>query len=86
MKKCGRHLPLDGTFDVEDRIRATIRDESGTTFQYDVSWATHLPEHTMKDGLIIEGTEGALVVDLWTDEMTLGYAEDGAPKEQNYFI
>lgn len=72
---------LDGTFDVEDRIRASIRDDSGITFQYDISWATHLPENTMKDGLIIEGSNGALVVDLWTDEMTMGYAEDGAPKD-----
>ena len=72
----------DGTFDVEDRVRATIRDKSGTTFQYDVSWATHLPENTMKDGLLFEGSKGALVVDLWTDEMTLGVAQDGNPKEE----
>jgi len=72
---------IGGMFDVEDRIRATIRDESGTTFQYDVSWATHLPENTMKDGLLIEGSNGALVVDLWADEMTMGYSEDGNPKE-----
>ena len=73
---------LGGTFDVEDRIRAMIHDDSGTTFQYDVSWATHLPENTMRDGLIIEGSEGALVVDIWSDEMTVGYAEDGAPKNK----
>ena len=71
-----------GTFNVEDRVRATIRDESGATFQYNVSWATHLPEHTMKDGLLIEGTKGALIVDLWADEMKLGYAENGNPKEE----
>jgi len=73
---------LDGTFDVEDRIRATIRDESGATFQYDVSWATHLPENTMKDGLLIEGSKGALVVDLWTDELTRGYADNGTPETE----
>ena len=71
-----------GTFNVEDRVRATIRDESGATFQYNISWATHLPEHTMKDGLLIEGTKGALVVDLWADEMKLGYAENGNHKEE----
>lgn len=70
---------VNGTFDVEDRIRATIRDESGTTFQYNVAWATHLPENTMKDGLLIEGSKGALVVDLWTDELTRGFADNGTP-------
>jgi predicted dehydrogenase len=73
---------LDGTFDVEDRIRASIRDESGVTFRYDVSWATHLPENTMRDGLVIEGSEGALVIDLWTDELTRGFSENGAPKDE----
>jgi len=73
---------LDGTFDVEDRIRASVRDESGVTFQYDVSWATHLPESTMKDGLVIEGSEGALVIDLWTDKLTMGFSEHGTPKEE----
>jgi len=73
---------LDGTFDVEDRFSASIRDESGVTFQYDVSWASHLPENTMKDGLVIEGTEGALIVDLWTDELTRGFSQDGVPKDE----
>jgi predicted dehydrogenase len=72
----------DGTFDVEDRVRATISDSTGTTFQYNVAWATHLPEDTLQDGLLIEGTKGALVVDLWTDEMTLGYSEAGNPKDK----
>ena len=71
---------LDGTFDVEDRIKATVQDDRGTTFQYDVSWATHLPENTMKDGLLIEGSRGALVVDLWSDELTRGFADNGEPK------
>ncbi len=73
---------LDGTFNVEDRIRAAVRDNSGVTFQYDVAWATHLPENTLKDGLIIEGSNGALILDLWADEMTRGYAEEGEPKEE----
>ena len=73
---------LDGTFNVEDRIRAAVRDKSGITFQYDVAWATHLPENTTKDGLIIEGSDGALVVDLWADKITRGYADEGQPKEE----
>ncbi len=75
-----------GTFDVEDRVRALLTDESGTTFQFDVSWATHLPENTMKDGLIIEGSSGSLVVDLWADELTHGFAESGSPKSQTLSI
>ena len=75
-----------GTFDVEDRVRALVTDASGTTFQFDVAWATHLPENTMKDGLLIEGTKGSLVVDLWSDEMILGFAEDGAPRKETISI
>ena len=36
----------------------------------------------MKDGLQIEGTEGSLVVDLWSDELVRGYAENGNPKTE----
>lgn len=68
-----------GTFDVEDRVRALLTDESGTTFQFDVAWATHLPDKTVKDGLLIEGSLGALVVDLWNDSITFGYSENGTP-------
>jgi len=73
---------VDGTFDVEDRVRAMVTDTSGTTFQFDVSWATHLPENAMKDGLLIEGTDGSLVVDLWSDEILRGYSDQGNPKTQ----
>jgi predicted dehydrogenase len=71
-----------GIFDVEDRVRALVTDGSGTTFQFDVSWATHLPENTVKDGLQIEGTEGSLVVDLWADTLIRGFAENGNPKTE----
>lgn len=72
----------DGTFDVEDYVQATVHDKDGVSFQFNVSWATHLPEHTMKDGLLIEGSEGSLVVDLWSDEMTRGFEEEGLPKQE----
>jgi predicted dehydrogenase len=75
-----------GTFDVEDRVRALVTDASGTTFQFDVAWATHLPENSVKDGLLIEGTKGSLVVDLWSDEMAIGFAEDGSPKTETIQI
>ena len=76
----------NGTFDVEDRVRATLTDATGTTFQFDVAWATHLPENTMKDGLLIEGTTGSLVVDLWENEMIRGYSENGSPKSERITI
>lgn len=70
----------NGTFDVEDKVRALLTDASGTTFQFDVAWATHLPEKTMRDGLFLEGTKGALVLDLWENEITFGSSDRGAPK------
>ncbi len=76
----------DGTFDVEDRVRALLTDASGTTFQFDVAWATHLPENTMKDGLMIEGSNGSLVVDLWGDELVCGFAEEGSPKTETILV
>ncbi len=73
---------LEGMFDVEDRIRARVLDEQGVSFQFDVSWATHLPEHTLKDGVMIEGSEGALVVDLWSNELMYGFSIDGVPNKE----
>jgi predicted dehydrogenase len=75
-----------GTFDVEDRVQALLTDKSGTTFQFDVAWATNMPEATMNDGLIIEGKEGTLVVDLWADEIVCGYSEKGSPKTKTISI
>jgi predicted dehydrogenase len=76
----------DGTFDVEDRVRAMVTDKSETTFQFDVAWATHLPEHAMNDGLLIEGTDGSLVVDLWSDEILCGYSQNGTPKTKRVSV
>jgi len=77
---------VGGTFDVEDRVRALLTDASGTTFQFDVAWATHLPEKTMKDGLLFEGTKGAMVIDLWENEITLGFSDKGTPKVKTISI
>jgi predicted dehydrogenase len=68
-----------GTFDVEDRVRALVTDASGTSFAFDVAWATHLPENSIRDGLLIEGSKGSLVVDLWSDELVFGHAKEGNP-------
>ncbi len=75
-----------GTFDVEDRVRSLVTDTSGTTFQLEVSWATHLPENSMNDGLLIEGTKGSLVVDLWSDKLQKGFADNGVPKTETVQI
>jgi predicted dehydrogenase len=77
---------VGGTFDVEDRVRASLTDVSGTTLAFNVAWATHLPENTLKDGMLIEGTLGSLVVDLWSDEITRGYASSGLPKTETVSI
>ena len=79
--------PVDGgTFDVEDRVRSLVTDTSGTTFQLEVSWATHLPENSMNDGLLIEGTKGSLVVDLWSDKLQKGFSDNGVPKTETVQI
>ena len=75
-----------GTFDVEDRVRSLVTDTSGTTFQLEVSWATHLPENSMNDGLLIEGTKGSLVVDLWSDKLQKGFSDNGVPKTETVQI
>jgi predicted dehydrogenase len=76
-------MPVEGgTFDVEDRVSALLADASGTTFQFDVSWATHIPENTVKDGLIIEGSKGSLIVDLWSNELIYGFSDGGVPKSK----
>ncbi|MEE2819681.1 MAG: Gfo/Idh/MocA family oxidoreductase [Planctomycetota bacterium] len=72
----------NGTFDVEDRIRASITFETGIVFDLNVSWATHIPEQTIADGLLIEGKNGALIVDLWSDEMIHAYSVDGKPHSE----
>ncbi len=72
----------NGTFDVEDRIRASITFDTGMVFDLNVSWATHIPEQTIADGLLIEGETGALIVDLWSDEITHAYSVDGKPHSE----
>ena len=76
----------NGTFDVEDRIRAFITFETGMVFDLNVSWATHIPEQTIADGLLIEGEHGVLIVDLWSDELIHAYSVDGKPHSETIKI
>jgi predicted dehydrogenase len=71
----------DGTFDVEDGVTATTAFANGITNQIDVSWATHLPESFIRDGITIEGDKGAVWFDLWGDSIAFGESVDGNPIE-----
>ena len=70
-----------GTFDVEDSVRASIGFAQGMQVQLEIAWATHLPEGSWKDGLIVYGDRGMLIVDLWSDAISLCEAVDGKPHE-----
>ena len=71
----------DGTFDVEDGVVATTTFANGVTNQIDVSWATHLPQSFIRDGITIEGDKGAVWFDLWADSIAFGTSLDGKPDE-----
>ena len=67
----------DGTFDVEDSVKARVGFEDGATLHLDIAWATDLQEGQWEDGLIIEGDCGSMVVDLWSDSIKLSESNDG---------
>ena len=71
----------DGTFDVEDGVVAITMFANGITNQIDVSWATHLPESFIRDGITIEGDKGAVWFDLWGDSVAFGSSVDGRSNE-----
>jgi predicted dehydrogenase len=71
----------DGVFDVEDGTQATISFANEITNQIDVSWATHLPESYIRDGITIEGDKGAVWFDIWGDHIAFGESVDGKPLE-----
>jgi predicted dehydrogenase len=71
-----------GVFDVEDSIRATVHFASGLRLDLDVAWATHLPEGVVSDGIVLQGDLGAMSLDIWGDELLLGWAEEGRPERR----
>lgn len=73
---------LDGTFDVEDAVQAMIGFQSGCTAQIDISWATHVPESAIRDGLTIVGDKGAVSFDIWGDHIAFGASVGGKPSEK----
>ncbi|MDP7007968.1 MAG: Gfo/Idh/MocA family oxidoreductase [Phycisphaerales bacterium] len=76
----------EGTFDVEDGVRAMTTFEDGSTHQIDVSWATHLPERSLRDGVSIEGDQGAVWFDVWGNAISFGSSEEGKPVEKTIAV
>jgi predicted dehydrogenase len=62
-------------------VQATTTFANGVTNQIDVSWATHLPESCIRDGITIEGDKAAIWFDIWGDSIAFGESVDGKPVE-----
>ena len=75
-----------GTFDVEDGVRAMLRFETGMTLDLNVTWATHLPEGQMRDGIVLEGDKGAMLIDIWGDSLLVGDLQDGKAAERTIAV
>jgi predicted dehydrogenase len=63
---------LDGAFDVEDRATALLRCARGLSITIDASWASHLPDGTIGDGVTVFGSKGAMHFDIWGDHVLVG--------------
>jgi predicted dehydrogenase len=58
-----------GTFDVEDWATGLVRFEGGTTMELNVSWAMHLVDGTLRDGVAMLGDRGACFLNPWKSEL-----------------
>ena len=67
----------DGAFDVEDGASAMLRCEGGLTMDLNMSWASHLPEKLLPDGVTLFGEDGAMHFDIWGDHIVVGAELDG---------
>jgi predicted dehydrogenase len=63
---------LDGAFDVEDGATTMLRCAGGVRVGIEASWASHLPDGTVADGVTIMGTKGAMHFDIWGDHVLVG--------------
>ncbi|MCH2137110.1 MAG: Gfo/Idh/MocA family oxidoreductase [Phycisphaerales bacterium] len=63
---------LEGDFDVEDAAIALMRCEGGASVCLETSWASHLPDGTIGDGVTLMGTKGAMHFDIWGDHVLVG--------------
>lgn len=67
-----------GPFDVEDGASAMLRCEDGMSIDLSMSWASHLPEKLLPDGVTLFGEQGAMHFDVWGDHLTVGVELDGS--------
>lgn len=63
---------MAGAFDVEDSASAMLRCAGGLNITLEASWASHLPDGTIGDGVTIFGTDGAMHFDIWGDHVLVG--------------
>jgi predicted dehydrogenase len=63
---------MAGAFDVEDAASTMLRCEGGLYITLESSWASHLPDGTIGDGITLFGTEGAMHFDIWGDHVLVG--------------
>lgn len=68
---------LEGLFDVDDGATAMLRCESGLTISLEASWASHLPDGTIGDGVTLFGEAGAMHFDIWGNKVLIGTQLDG---------
>jgi predicted dehydrogenase len=63
---------LDGLFNVDDAATAMLRCAGGLTVTLETSWASHLPDGTIGDGVTLFGEKGAMHFDIWGDHILMG--------------
>ena len=63
---------VSGAFDVEDGASAMLRCANGATVTLEASWASHLPDGTLSDGVTLFGTKAAMHFDIWGDHVLVG--------------
>lgn len=68
---------LDGSFDVEDGAMALIRCAGDLTIELNVTWATNMPEGSIKDGIAIWGDKGGAHFEVLGKEATIATEEEG---------
>ncbi|MCH2149051.1 MAG: Gfo/Idh/MocA family oxidoreductase [Phycisphaerales bacterium] len=68
----------EGPFDVEDGASAMLRCADGMSIDLNMSWASHLPEKLLPDGVTLFGEHGAMHFDVWGDHVMVGTDLDGS--------
>lgn len=67
----------EGTFDVEDAAHALVRCEGGLTIELNVTWATNMPEGSLKDGIAVWGERAGAWFEPFGSEVTIATEEEG---------